>query len=645
MRTRTAAPLREDDVDVVAKADRLERLLRELHAASRPVSARALAAMLQVTDRSIRSYVKELNEGQDDDLIRSTPSGYQLDRRVYRIRREHAAGRTTHRSLDQRGRLNELARILLTASEECEVFELADRLCVSPSTLEADLGRVRLLLRDHELTLRRHGSYIRIDGPEQRRRRLIRQILLSPVDDELESDRHRTHLARRRELTRGVRSVLADNGVVLNEYVLLNLCTHLYIALEGYPIDYSGRAAYDADVLTIARAVTDWVSRWSERSLPDSETDFVASFLAVSTHRNADGEGLDPAVLDVVRDCVLRLDDHFLLRLYDGDESLVGLAIHVQDMLARLRAGQRIDRPFGADFQLGHPLVHELSVYFSHAVETALDVEIPCAETDFLALHLGSRLQQLMDAEQQVTITLVVPRFGSVADDAVRRLNEGLHGLAVVERLVTEIDPEVSRRPSDVVVTAVDLDVDPSVPVVRISPLCTRSEVDAVRQAVLEERQRAQRHQVWSALVAFTDERLFVHTETRLNRDEALRTCHSLLVRQAAVDDQYLADVLDRERRASTAFGGRFAMPHSLYMDAARTALAVLTCTRPIPWGDHEINLVIMMAVSHRDRAVFRDVLDELVRILSDPAGVDALIGAGTSYSRLMEALRELVIG
>ncbi|WP_128683602.1 BglG family transcription antiterminator [Actinomyces qiguomingii] len=630
---------------MAAKADRLERLVRELRAASRPMSARALAAMLQVTDRSIRSYVKELNAGQDEVLIRSTPSGYQLDHRVYRIRREREARRPARQGSDPRGRLNELTRILLTSPQECEVFELADRLFVSPSTLEGDLGRVRLILRDHELTLVRRGAYVNVDGPLRRRRRLIRQILLAPVNDELESDRRRTHLTRRRELTRGVRTVLANNDIVLNEYVLLNLCTHLYVAVEGYPAEYAGRAAYDADIITAARAVTDWVNRWAEHRLPESETDFVASFLAVSTHRDADGEGLNPAVLAAVRDCVLRLDDHFLLRLYDGDDSLIGLAIHVQAMAARLRAGQRIDRPFGADLQLGHPLVHELSVYFSHAMESALKVEIPSAETDFLALHLGARLQQLMDAEQQVTITLVVPRFGSVADDAVRRLNEGLHALAVVERLVTEIDPEVSRRPSDVVVTAVDLDVDPSVPVVRISPLCTREEVDAVRQAVLEERVRAQRHQVWSALVAFTDEHLFTHIRSPLSREEAIGTCHSLLVRAHAVDEQHLADVMDRERRASTAFSDRFAMPHSLYMDAARTALAVLTCTRPIPWGDHEVNLVIMLAVSPKDRAVFRDVLDELVRILSDPVGVDALIGAGTNYSRLMETMRELVIG
>ena len=178
-----------------------------------------------------------------------------------------------------------------------------------------------------------------------------------------------------------------------------------------------------------------------------------------------------------------------------------------------------------------------------------------------------------------------------------------------------------------------------------ISPLCTRHEVDVVRQTVLEERQRAKRHQVWSALLAFTDESLYLHTEGAMSQDEALRTCHSMLMRVGAVDEGHLADVLDRERRSSTAFGGRFAMPHSMYMDARRTALAILTSSRAIGWGQFDVNLVIMMAVSPRDRAVFRDVLDELVRILSDPAGVDALLLAGASYGRLLTALRAQTLG
>ena len=107
-----------------------------------------------------------------------------------------------------------------------------------------------------------------------------------------------------------------------------------------------------------------------------------------------------------------------------------------------------------------------------------------------------------------------------------------------------------------------------------------------------------------------------------------------------AVGHSFLDDVRDRERRSPTAFGGRFAIPHSLYMDAERTALCVLVLAHPVPWGASAVDLVITLAVGPRERAVFRDVLDELVRVLSDPVGVDALVSAGIHYAGFMAALR-----
>ena len=78
-------------------------------------------------------------------------------------------------------------------------------------------------------------------------------------------------------------------------------------------------------------------------------------------------------------------------------------------MVARIRSGHDVARPFGFEFQMNHPLAHELALYFSQSLEGSLGIQIPRPEVDFLALHLGARFQRLMDAEQLVTITLVLP--------------------------------------------------------------------------------------------------------------------------------------------------------------------------------------------------------------------------------------------
>ena len=68
-----------------------------------------------------------------------------------------------------RDRLHTLVRALLDASDGIDVFETAERLHVSPATLDADLARVRGLLGGTELTLERSAARARLRGTEAAR--------------------------------------------------------------------------------------------------------------------------------------------------------------------------------------------------------------------------------------------------------------------------------------------------------------------------------------------------------------------------------------------------------------------------------------------------------------------------------------------
>lgn len=99
------------------------------------------------------------------------------------------------------------------------------------------------------------------------------------------------------------------------------------------------------------------------------------------------------------------------------------------------------------------------------------------------------------------------------------------------------------------------------------------------------------------------------------------------------------------EQRSSTAFGEQFAVPHSLYMDAARTGIAVLVTDEAIPWGERGVRLVLLVAVSSAQRTLFRDALDQLIGVLSDPAAVQTLVDRADSHPGFVQALSELLDG
>ncbi len=83
-------------------------------------------------------------------------------------------------------------------------------------------------------------------------------------------------------------------------------------------------------------------------------------------------------------------------------------------------------------------------------------------------------------------------------------------------------------------------------------------------------------------------------------------------------------------------------MPHSMRMDATRTAISVLVSDEPIEWAGSQVHLVVLFALSPNGRHVFRDVLDEMIAALAEPATISALIEHSGSYEDFVTTLLDL---
>nr|BFF10606.1 hypothetical protein GCM10025699_19090 [Microbacterium flavescens] len=157
---------------------RQDRLLGLLLRDGDWATAATLADALGVTPRSIRSYVTAVNARvAPGSAIESGPLGYRPGPEAA------AAQRTTGTDAGTpRDRLHTLVRALLDDPDGVDTFEFADRLHVSPATLDADLARVRGLLGGTELTLERSASRARLRGTEMAQRRLLSRLAHDEMD-------------------------------------------------------------------------------------------------------------------------------------------------------------------------------------------------------------------------------------------------------------------------------------------------------------------------------------------------------------------------------------------------------------------------------------------------------------------------------
>lgn len=633
-------------------AERRDALLRTLRRSAGPVPAKDLADQLHVSTRSVRHYVRTVNEQAGQELVRASHHGYELNLTAYQRFRARRPRRARRYDTPQQ-RLYLLCRRLVVQQDGTPVGPLAEDLAVSFDTLESDLGRARQLLRTYGLTLRREHNVLSVLGSERDKRRLVRQVLLDSASgltpamlQAFAADYPHFDL---RSLREKVRQTLTAAGLGVNEYMLADVLVHLTIAAdrvrEGHTLDgLDGPDNADPSVVDLVDELADVVAGTLNIDLPTQERRFLRAVVAARGRPGPAGAEPDVSeeVTALVREAMGAVSAYYLLEL-GGSANVASLALHVQTLISRARAGTHLRNPLGTAFKTTHPLIHELALLFASTVETRTHITVTEGEVDFLAFHLGSLFQHQLEHGPLLTITAVVPQYHDVHRDLVTRLTAAVSGAALVEAVVTELDHDWAHLTSDLVVSVVDLPPDTSAPVVQISPFLSSADVDAIRAVLSAERRRGTSQKLRAHVLTLIEPALYHHIGAVSTPEAALELMCRAMVRADAADDGFLDDVLDRERRSSTAFGEQFAVPHSLYMDAPRTAISVLVSDEPIPWGDAHVRLVILFAVAPEQRPLFRDVLDQLIAVLGQPACVNALLAKGTDHAGFVRALDEML--
>lgn len=478
-------------------------LARERHA----VSASTLARALAVTERSVRNYVRSVNDRFGADLLVSSPEGIRLDRKLYDEVRRRSDGDLRISSAPEE-RLDSLM-VALVRSASVDVFDLEERLCVSVSTIEADVARARPLFAEYGLTLVRAGDRIEVEGTERQKRRFLRSLLYNASEsaglEVMRGIRNEPDSAVAR-LHRLVMAGLEQHGHLPNQYVLGELMTHLSLVAERFGDDEAlgepeaalrdsaagGSAAGAAGASEAAgsaeavEAVAASFRKVYGRILPPEELDILRAYLDVGRDRDrgaSSGAEEDEALSVVARTTVDDVCGLFGLG-HPRDETLDALLVHIQSLGRRVRSGNQWLNPLGQGFKAAHPVVHEITLHLSQALEGHLGSGLSEGEIDYLSFHLGTAFQDNIDAGPRVTYTIITPSYGRLSETTIDRIVRAASDGAVCDRTITDLSNDVTAVPSDIVISTVPVPDAGDIPVVQVSPFVDAADASAIAGAI-----------------------------------------------------------------------------------------------------------------------------------------------------------------
>ncbi|TXK18348.1 BglG family transcription antiterminator [Microbacterium wangchenii] len=637
---------------------RQDRLLSLLLRDGRWATAAALADLLGVTPRSIRSYVTALNaRAGGGTAVESGPLGYRAGPdAAAALRAGPAADAGTPRD-----RLHTLVRALLGRAEGIDVFETADALHVSPATLEADLARVRGLLGGTELTLERSASIARLRGTEMAQRRLLSRL----AHDEMDAGSFDLEALRR---TLGEGSVGAEAfgpfkadlaaeltalGYYVNEYGIGDVVMHIAIAADRIARDRAMDGT--AGEMPPAHAqVAELLDRLAQRHLGvrlgagDQQhlaTLVLTRVVAPGAPAADDARTrLDPRVESAVRTVVERAASEFLVDIaHEG--FILRLALHVQNLLHRSHAQAWSRNPLTRSLKSTYPMIFEVAVFIASQLHESLGIPIVDDEIAYIAMHVGGRLERSRREESLLTATIVCPGYYELHELLRSSVDRSLGQAIEVVGVETRVDPDWSAIDTDLILTTID-PPEPGERIVRIQPFLTDSDIDRVQAAAARIRRGRRLRRLRGELERYFDSSAFVRgLEPDGGEAGVIRQLGGMLVRQGVIDHDYVQRAIERERLSSTAFTDALAVPHAIGMTASRTQIAIGIADPSIPWGEGRVQVVAFVAFSEADREAFQTVFEQFVEVFSERDSVQRIVRRATDFTAFLDELVAVIDG
>lgn len=600
----------------------LVQLLGELEGA---ISGADLAALLGVSVRTVRYDVQRINRGARTELVVADNSGYRLARVAFRDYLAQAS--------EVRAPISNAERILLylTTHPVTDVYDVMRDCYVSETVARSELARISSELTGKGLSLSVTGARVQLAGSELALRKLIGQMVRQAMDTVVgRNQRIAVHFPDIdvTSVHGTVAKVLAKSRIEPNDIHLENAVITLAICLQrrNSPLtqgEYSpSRWSPSVDKITL-EVLEALVDLYPDRPLAAVDRAYARDVLAVtlSGHLQIDEvpSEVDQQLENAVRQALTLTIEKFNLPIPADKQAKLfrGLSEHTARLVARNKLMPYFHNGLRESLKSRSPLIYDAAVYMADRLFRGLGLPLPDDEIGLLAIYLGLYSEATTFGDGKITAVLVCPRYGTLRDwllsGLMHRFGERLR---IVDMVAT--NREAIGCDADLVISTLgEQEMGPDT--VRISALLSKEDLSCLENALTVAATRRSRRCMAQAMARFMNPSLYFADSDVTTSHEAIRFLCGQLYETGAVPEDFEESVRLREAYSSTAFARRFAVPHSMDFMAHQTSVCILIPRRPIPWGEAEASLVMLLAVNSADYDEFERFYQPLINLLMDP--------------------------
>ena len=620
------------------KTDKRTQLLKILSDASQSISSAALANMLGTSERTVRNYIKAINE-EGKAVITSSREGYRLE--------SHTA------SLDAlpneaESRVWKVLSDLLTSKEGVNAFDEAEALYVSSSTiLNTVIPQVKEIAKEYDLRIESQKYQFYLRGSEQSRRKMIGSLAVRNTYGFFNSKDALEQLFPSQDIDGIMQELFTtcqESKLFLNDFALNNLLIHILVILirlnignelddKEPPISVDELLASSQDredIVNLADMISaNFEQKYSIR-IPERDYKQILMLIALSVeHETVDIQCvISPEFIHNVASILSMMSQRYCTPEFDNDY-ILQFSLHMYYAQQRCAFHISYPNPIALQFKKDYAPVYDMAVYFAHRFAQIYHIEVSEDEIAFIAFHIGSYLENNKQSREHATCVVIVESYHMLARQLIHEINVAFANQIIVKE-VLPLNRYLNRQPEcDLVLTTLPLGIQHP-HVVQISPILTKANCESIRaqlSSISTERELARAHQFLQSLL---HKELYFRNVSLSDAAAYIQFMGEQCIKHGYAKEEFVQDVLQRESFSSTAFTDVLAVPHAINQYADRSFICVIHNDMPIQWKKKTVHFVLMIGITEAEMKFFKPAFDRIVELFNSTSRTLELLKTNT---------------
>ena len=604
-----------------------EELINYLYTHNEKVTANILSKALNLSIRTIKSYIAELNMNYPS-LISSSNRGYVIDK----VKANSLLQYKDDIPQDYESRcIYIIKKTLLEKQDYIDIFDLCEELFISYSTLKNDIYKMNTSFANFKITFSSENNKLHVGGSEQNKRKLISHVMSEEVSGNFLNLTLLQESFPDYDLDDActlIKDICKQHHYYLNDFSCVNFILHVTIMVSR--INHGNHIINNNELIQvtnkndekIAKELCLALEQVFNVSFNSSEIlEIYILFKNNANYINHENENVSLLVSDeiiqITKNIIKNVDEHFFINL-DSDNFITPFMLHLKNLKNRLIKNNLLKNPMLDSIKISCPTIYDISTFIAYQLTLSFHENVNEDEIAFIALHVGTEIERQKKEETKVSCLLLCPEYLNITSTLHKKIMMDFGDQLTIQKSIS-FENEILGNNFDLLITTVPVLESTNYFTVLLPPFPMSYEKNKILDAIIRIENTKKSQILTNNLNFYFNEKLFYSMNEDISKSAVINELAERMINLGYVEENFKEEIWKRETASSTAFMN-IAIPHPMKMSAYKTSIGVVISHKGIDWGNqHFVNVVFMIAFNKIDNKHFHALYESLVLLFNEP--------------------------